>query len=66
MVTVVPTGPEAGLKDVITGGGVGSVTVKEFAVFVVCPYVVTEIILFVAPEGTITVNWVTVAVRIVA
>src|SRR3989442_15831007 len=50
MVTLVPTGPLAGVKPVIVGG---LVTVKLLALVAVPPGVVTLIVPVVAPVGTV-------------
>ena len=50
MVTLVPTGPLAGVKLVIVGG---LITVKLPALVAVPPGVVTLIVPAVAPEGTV-------------
>ncbi len=52
IVTVVPTGPLAGEKLVIDGGGI---TVKLDALMAVPPAVVTLIVPVVAPDGTVAV-----------
>ena len=54
MVTVVPIGPEAGVKLVMIGGEV-VVTVKSLALVAVFPATVTVIFPVVAPEGTLQV-----------
>lgn len=51
MVTVVPTGPEVGVNEVIVGAGV--VTVKLLVLVAVLPATVTEIVPVVAPMGTV-------------
>jgi hypothetical protein len=55
--TAAPIGPWCGLKDVITGGGVGT-TVKVVLDVPVPSIFVTEIVPVVAPEGTVTVIWI--------
>src|SRR2546425_12836446 len=55
MVTLVPTGPLAGVKPVIVGG---LITVKLLALVAVPPAVVTLIVPVVAPAGTVAVIWV--------
>jgi hypothetical protein len=56
-ITAVPTGPDAGLKDVIVGA-VTDVTVKVAVLIAVPAGFVTLIGPVVAPVGTVTVNWV--------
>jgi hypothetical protein len=51
IVTFVPTGPEAGVNDVIVGGK--GITVKFAALGAVPPAVVTPILPVVAPAGTV-------------
>ena len=53
IVTFVPTGPEAGVKDVIVGAGIG--TVKAVALVAVPPGVVTVILPVDAFAGTVVV-----------
>lgn len=52
IVTLVPTGPLAGVKLVIVGAGTNTVTVKSAALVPVPPAVVTVILPEVAPAGT--------------
>ena len=54
MVTVVPTGPAAGVNEVIVGSG--AVTVKLVALVAVFPATVTVIAPVVAPAGTVVVK----------
>jgi hypothetical protein len=54
MVTVVLTGPEIGVKEVMVGNAV-VVTVKSVALVAVLPATVTEIFPVVAPTGTVVV-----------
>jgi hypothetical protein len=54
IVTVVPSGPEAGVKLVIVGSD-GVVTVKSVALVAVLPATVTVILPVVAPAGTVVV-----------
>ena len=63
MVTVVPTGPLAGVNDVMVGG---AVTVKLVALVAVLPATVTVIAPVVAPVGTVTVMLVAVLTVTVA
>ena len=63
MVTVVPTGPLAGVNDVMVGG---TVTVKIVALVAVLPATVTVIAPVVAPVGTVTVMLVAVLAVTVA
>lgn len=50
IVSVVPTGPDAGLKPLIVGAF--TITVNVFALVAVPPAVVTETLPVVAPAGT--------------
>jgi hypothetical protein len=54
IVTVVPTGPEAGAKEVIVGTGTTKI-VKSVALTAGIQFVVTEIFPVAAPAGTVTV-----------
>jgi hypothetical protein len=65
IVTVVPIGPEAGLKLVIVGSA-GVVTVKSVALVAVLPATVTVILPVVAPAGTVVVILVVVLAVAVA
>jgi hypothetical protein len=54
MVTIVPTSPLVGVKDVIVGSGIGKVvTVKSAELVAVPSGVVTDILPVVAPAGTV-------------
>ena len=61
MVTDEPTVPDVGANEVIAGG-----TVKLDALVAVCPLTETVIAPLVAPDGTVTVRLVEVALIIVA
>ena len=65
IVTVVPMGPEAGVKLVIVGTE-GVVTVKSVALVAVLPDTVTVIFPVVAPAGTVAVMLVVVLAVAVA
>ena len=55
MVTEVPTGPAAGLKNTTAGAGAGAVTVNCLGLAAVPPAVVTVTRPVVAPAGTVAV-----------
>jgi len=57
IVTVVPTGPLAGVKLVIVGDEAAAVTVKSVVELAIPPAVVTETFPVVAPLGTVAVIW---------